>query len=189
MFDFLRPETVAALAATQFAYSREFVIGAGSANTANTQGSGSIAIQSGFHFFTESLWLDFPTVESVDSSDIDDGVCRLTLQLNAGTTTPMFQNPVKLSLLGVPGRMPQPGALTTLGETPAPGQSPHIPGFPWSRFLPAGTQLQHIFANTSNKISTVNVMWRGWNIPAGNCPTASDFDRILRACQSPLAVA
>jgi hypothetical protein len=189
MRDFLEPQTVAALGATQFLYSREFTIAAIAGGQPNTQGSGGISIQSGFHFFMESIWIAYPTVQEVESDVVDDGVCRLTYQMNLGTTTPMFQNPVRLDLIGVPGRMPVSGALTAAGEGPQPGQAPHIEGFPFKRFMAAGTNVQNVFANSSNLAATIALVLRGWNIPAESCPTFTHFNRVVQSHQFAPSVA
>lgn len=187
--DFLQPQTVAKLGASQFAYTAEFTIAASTDGiTPATAGSGDIKIEGEMHFFTEALFQTYPTTTIVDGDLIDDGECRLTLQLVTGNSDSMFKNPAKLSLLSVPGRMPVEGALTADGGVPLPGQAPHVPGWRWNRFLTAGMSVTHKYGNKSLAPATIPVLWRGWNIPKENCENAKQFWKIVYACQGGLAV-
>lgn len=185
--DFLQPQTVAALHATQFGYSAKFTVAAAAVlgGTPNSQGSGAIGIQGAIHFFTEALFLKYPTTYSEDGVLLDDGQTRLTLQLQLGTVIPMFQNPVSLDLCGVPGRMPVGGSTTPIaGVDPAPGQPPHIAGWPFHFFIPQSSPFTHTFSNTSNVAAEVEVFWRGWNIPQAWCPDLASFWDIVKSCQA-----
>jgi hypothetical protein len=185
MNDFLSPAAVLALGATQFIYTRRFTIDAAGTlgGEPSSQGSGSIGIQGSIHFFAESLWLSYPTTIADGEAVTDDGVTRLTLQVQTGTVNAMFGNPVPLDLIGVPGRMPVSNATAVSGGDVLPGQPPHIEGFPFKYFLNQGSSLTHLFANSSDAPAVVDVAWRGWNIPVHVCPDAETFARIVAACQ------
>jgi len=187
-FDFLRPETVAALGANSFVYPQQFILGASPDGvTPVTDGSGPIAIN-GFHFFTERVAIAFPTVYLGEISNapatIDDGVCRQTLQLSTGTINALFNNPVLLSLIGVPGRQNYFGAvLPSGGADVPPGSAPHIDGFAFNAFLAAGSSFLHNFTNTAGVAVTIDVAWTGWNIPADVCPDVRTFWEIVKRYQ------
>jgi len=193
--DFLKPQTLAALGATQFTYSQRFTIAASTGGAAplfaaaspGTGGSGSISIDGGLHFFTERVFIGFPTVYNDGAAHtVDDGVCRITLLVAAGGTIPLSSNPVLLSLLGVPDRQNTPGAvdITTTGQ-PGYSQAPHIQGFKWNNFLAAGGKLTHQFANLSNRAARIDVNWVGWNIPTQNCRGTEDFWAAILKYQAP----
>lgn len=193
--DFLRPETVAALGATQFSYPKRFFIGASAGGvgplflgaTPSSDGSDSISITGGLHFFTERLQCGFPTVyDNGAGAIVDDGVCRLTLLLQAGGTVPLSNNPVLLSLMGVPGRQNTPGSVDiTLTGQPAISQAPHIQGFKTCNFLTQGGKFTHTFSNLSNVIAVIDVNWIGWSIPTAHCYDDSAFWNTVLKYQAP----
>lgn len=188
--DFLQPQTVARLGAKQYMYTQRFTIGAATGGNPSEQGSGSIGIQGGIHFFTESLFLVYPTTRGGDGGAIvDDGVTRLTLALSSGKSLPMQQNPISLAFM-VPGRMPVANSVPSSGSGDVmPGQPPHIEGFPFKYFLAEGSSFQHQFSNTSDLPAEVFVCWRGWNIYKDRCPDEETFNRIVVECQLPPVVA
>lgn len=190
MLNFLQPQTVAALGATNRMYTKDFILQPSSDGTTPTsQGSDKIQIQAGYHFFTERVFISYPTV-TLDGNDppnlIDTGFCYVTLQLQTNSVSPIFSDPALLSLIAVPGRSIFPGAVNVDLTTNVPfASAPYISGFPFNLFLAASTAFQHNFTNLSRAPGVnINVAWQGWEFLTSNCEGPEAFNRILRQNQS-----
>ncbi len=188
--DFLQPQTIARLGARQYIYSQRFVLGAAASlgGEPSNEGSGSIGIQGGIHFFAESLMAIYRTTFYDGGTLRDDGATRVSLMVSTGKSLPMFQNPVSLAFFP-PGRTPEAAVLDALGGVTPPLQALRIPGFPFKSFMFQGSVLNHQFANSSNAPNVVDIAWRGWNIPVENCRDVAEFNDIVMNCQLPPAVA
>ncbi len=182
---FLLPATLDALGAQRFSYSKRFTIAAAPTGTIITQGSGPITIQGGQPFLSERQSISFPTTRLNVATVIDDGVCRLALQLKKNTSLQLYDAAINLALFAVPGRQSTQGALTILGTVPPFGHAPNIPGVPFFQYFAPGTKFEHTFENSSDVAAIVDVMYDGWTLD-GKIDTDEKFWKVIRECQPPM---
>jgi len=190
MNNFLEAQTVAALGATNRLYTKKFSLDASvDGQTGNSQGSDSIVIQSGHHFFTERVFIGFPSIDLIDDALIDTGACYQYLQLQTNEIIQIFNNPVLISLIGVPGRQMTPGATNPDGSQVVQfAFPPQIEGFPFNLFLSAGSSFIHTFTNYSQASADIEVVWQGWDFLVEAAPSSKDFWNCISVNQTPPSV-
>jgi len=179
---FLLPATLDKLGAQKFSYPKRFTIGAAVGGAPSSVGSGDISIQGGQPFWCEAQYISFSTTRLNSGTTIDDGVCRLTLQLKKNTSLQIYDAPMNLALFAVPGRQATAGALTITGTVPQFGTAPNIPGIPFFQYFAPGSKFNHTFYNTSDVEQTVDVMYDGYTLD-GKYSTEDAFWTLVSSMQ------
>ncbi len=164
----LTPRMISRLNARFFQYALQ--------STLPNQGAYSdlaqVAMQSGFHFWSEFLTITYNTL--ADGSATDDGVCRFSAQFKSGGNQIGLSNgQIDLATIAAPGR------VRTIGIAGDPAQQLHIQGLPWPYLYEATGAIIADVRKAGTGVGTVKFVWTGFLIPLERCRTAEEFYGIL----------
>ena len=163
----LTPRLVSQMDARFFQYGLESILPRnGSSNDLAQQ-----QIQSGFHFWSEQLNIEYTTLNDAGA---DDGVCRFTAQFKSGSNQIGLSNGrVDLSTIAVPGRQ---RAVNVAGD---PSLGLNVAGFPWFYFYESAGTIQVDLSKIGTTVETVKLVFTGWLIPTSVVLDAQAFYAAL----------